>query len=360
MLAGALLRECLEFLLWLEFLSSARLVCKAWHQVAWTGKHSWVKVYVKNSATERQLTRDILQGSELLARLPAERTREESLLALARFAESVHVRGLCCAKTRAHLAQLADDASHNASPEARLDLLIAAEPKGCCPRRREHGRSVRNMLNILDSVPDGLARFRLYKRMLPICSAGTMVMSGNEEHFSKAAKLARELRARNEIDDNDIGRFLLDISQNYASSGFPGSAEQYSAKALPYLTTTLTVGTNSETDALLMDALLVDYENAVFNSLSRHDGKENLGKLRRLVDARRARYDRTDRLRHAFMWNAASYLTPKPWHSTPAIVMREARELRLDLLREVHQVNLEVLGAGHPDTQQSAIQLESL
>jgi hypothetical protein len=354
MLAGALLRECLELLPWLEFLSSARLVCKAWHQVAWTGKHFWVRVYVKNSATERQLARDILQGSELLARLPTDRTPEESLIALARFVESVHVRGLCCAKTRAHLAQLADDenARHNASPEARLDLLIAAEPKGCCPRQREHGRSVRNMLRILDSVPESLARFRLYTRIVTICHAGTMIMSGDEQHFDKAAQLARQLRARNEIDDIAIGRILLGISRNYASSACPGSAERYSVEALPFLARAL----ETTDDALLVDALLVDYENAVFNTLRCHDGKA----LRRLVDARRARYDRTDRLRYVFMWNAASYLAPKPRDSTPVDVMREARELRLDLLREVHQVNLEVLGTGHPDTQLSAIQLDEL
>jgi len=302
-LTGSVLKECLELVPWLEFLSRARLVCKAWHQVAWSGRYYCCRVYVKNAATERDLTRDILHASGVLSRLPQDRSQDETHTAMARFVEAVHVRGLCCSRTLSHLEDLSKQADR---PETKLDLLIAADPKGCCASGTSTRTSARktlsgSMLRVVDSIPDSqaLRKFRCHERIMP--SMGSFVIE-LERYFAKAATLARDLHSRSEIGPSDLGLFLVAIADTYQWMAYRNTARRYFSEALPLLTTALSRQAS--------EAVLLAYEEACF-------------RRREFLDD------------WSFLWNVGVCL--------PSTI--EGRALRADLLSEVRQVSIEVLGA---------------
>jgi hypothetical protein len=279
-------------------------------------------VYVKNAATERDLSRDIFHAAGVLSRLPHDRNQDETQTAMARFVEAVHVRGLCCGRTLSHLEDLSKQAER---PETKLDLLISANPKGCCPgstitRARTLSGS---MLRVVNSIPDGqaLRKFRCHERMMP-----HMGFVESDRYFVQAATLARDLHSRNEIGLSDLGLFLVAIAETYHSMGYRNTARPYFLEALPLLTTALSQGPS--------EAVLLAYEEACFRRREFLDDS-SLDEIRCLVEARRARYDRLDRTRWSFLWNVGVCGLPSSI---------EGRALRVDLLSEVRQVSAEVLG----------------
>lgn len=307
-----------EFFPWLEVLSGLRSVCKDWHRVPWTGRHFWTRVYITNGAVEAELDRDIQQASAVLCLLPIERTPLESHLALACFTRAVHVRGLCCPRTRAHLHQLS---TQHGAAEAKLRLLLAAECKNCCSGDNKDLRW--ELARVIDAVPDSVRKFRCL--VLALSSLAEFIFE-NEAFLNRAEELARLLFRRQEIGSKDLGLFLLELASNHDKYLGRNSAQRYAKEAVPLLD-----DARAQDDD---DDLLMDWEEAVWMT------RPGVEKLRELVEARRARYEPTDRRRFAMVFNTANRLP-------------DTDEFKRDLLAEVVQVQTQVLGPNHSETLRS-------